>query len=109
MKKILSLILFILPFFASYSAKLPEGGYAGPYTYYIDSDFYYLEADALYEESLVSFGKRKVAAFTQTGFNACTDLDMDADGCCVYCAEQSNNLAEYQYCVFGVADDNAQA
>jgi len=110
MRKKFLLISFVLSFFALYGAKLPDGGgYSGPYTYHIDSEFYYVEADALYDEPLAYFGKSKFSAFVQSGFNACTDLGMDADGCCVYCAEQSNNLTEYQYCVFGVADDNDQA
>ena len=107
MRKILSLLtLAAFPFIASHSAKLPIDGYTGPYVYNVDAEFGYLEADALYDEDVVTLNKAGGGSVVVQAVN-CSDVAPTS--CCDYCASVSNNFPEYNSCVEAVFDSNSAA
>ena len=108
-KTLLLLILFAFPFFASHSAKLPvDGGYAGPYMYYEDAGFGYLEGDALYDENVVTFDKNSEGGVFEIN-STCAGLGFGSLVCCNYCASVSTTMLEYFACYDWVRTTTAGA
>ncbi|MDR0874382.1 MAG: hypothetical protein LBN27_13125 [Prevotellaceae bacterium] len=102
MRKILFFITFAtLPFVAATSANLPPGGgYAGPYIYEEEAGYGYLEGDAVYEESTVTFDRSAGRMMIMADFDVAANCSSENGGSpiCSYCASITGDCDDYFEC-----------
>ena len=106
-KNLCLLVLVVLPLIVSHSAKFPDGGYTGPYVYYTDAEFGYIEADAVYEEDVVTFAKSGPSLSIASA--PCVIDGVTIPACCQFCAEGADDFDAYFDCVEKVFDDGGLA